>query len=104
MVDELIGIENNFINEGSYGNKVAEIFARENGDSFLDEAWALNFGDAGNELSHRLEVEKKNRNIDLSKSNLDDLQEIMTNMPEMRKKLQDLSKHSAIFKFLNEQL
>jgi hypothetical protein len=85
MVDELIGVEENVIKEGNFGNENAEIFARESGDEFLDTSWALNFGDAGNELSTLLDDAKKNRNIDLSKSNLDDLQEVMTNLPGMRK-------------------
>lgn len=104
MVDELIGVEDNFINENRFGNSTPEIFARQSGDNFLDTSWALNFGDAGNELSSRLDNEKKNRNIDLTNSNLDDLQEIMTKMPEMKKKLKELRKHSDIFKHLNAEL
>jgi vacuolar protein sorting-associated protein 45 len=104
MIDELIGIEDNFIKEHSFGNENPEILARESGDNFLDMSWSLNFGDAGNELSSRLDNEKKNRNIDLKGSNLDDLQEIMSKMPEMKKKLKELRKHSDIFKFLNKEL
>ena len=104
MVDELIGIEDNQIKQNAFGNTNAQVFQRASGDELLDVVWDLNFGEAGNELSLRLDGEKKNRNIDLANSNLEDLSEIMSKMPEMKKKLNDLSKHSDIFKYLNQEL
>jgi len=104
MVDELIGVENNCLRQGAFGNEVQEIFGRLSGDEFLDQSWSLNFGEAGNELSAKFESEKTGRKGNLKDSNLDELQEIMSKMPEMQKKLKDLNKHSEIFKHLNKSI
>jgi vacuolar protein sorting-associated protein 45 len=82
----------------------AEVFGRELGDDFLDLCWAMNFGEASTELGSRLDTEKSDRASNLKSSKLEDLTEIMQNMPEMKKKLKNLSKHSDIFKFLNKEL
>lgn len=104
MVDEILGIENNSLRQGSFGNESQEIFGRLSGDEFLDHSWGLNFGEAGSALSSKLESEKIGRKGTLEGSSLDELQEIMSRMPETQKKLKDLNKHSEILKHLNKHI
>lgn len=101
LVDELLRIE-----DGSVllpGTEQPIIFQRESGDEFLDANWNKNFGEVSKELFSILEQEiRKKQQGKYKNATLEEMKEIMLNLPEAKKIFSDLMKHSEIIKSLTE--
>jgi vacuolar protein sorting-associated protein 45 len=96
LVDELLGIQQNTVHIPKVFNQPV-MFARNCGDEFLDEFWVKNFGETSQGLSKKLKDASRKRKLQMNKTNIEDMQELMLKMPEMQKYMDMLKKHSDIF-------
>ena len=103
MAHDLIGIHNNVLDMSKCpgGKKdVEELVMDPRSDSFYKENMHLNFGEIGENI--KVLVDEYQQSVPNSKASqsIEELQNLMSNAPEIRKKCGEVSKHvSLVFEF-----
>ena len=101
LVDEILSISDNSIQIPEKQGK--QIFCRSMGDSFLEKYWDKNYGEVSKGISEIMEEQiKSKRTGKLKNASLEEMKEIMMNIPEQKRAFNDLLKHSDAISYISE--